>query len=221
MIAGRVVIAREPTSCCAAAHRRARARARRRRAAGVVDVDPVTHTPRVLARLDGTLTGPADGAAATIGLRYVRAHLAALGLEQGDLDTLGAPTVRRARRHPPGALAPGVDGVAAADSELRVNVTADGRVLSVPRLARPRPPAPTPTPDLTAGEAVRAVQDDVGVYRSLTARAGVRRVDLRRRHDRQALALQRAAAWRVTYRAASDAVYDAMVDATAARSCAA
>ena len=89
-----------------------------------------------------------------------------------------------------------VDGIPAADSELRVNVTRDGRVLSV--LGAPAHDLdPATTPTLTAGEAVRAVQDDVGVYRSLPRDRGpagaTRRDDLRRRHDRGARALQRPA----------------------------
>ena len=139
-----------------ALERRLGPQARRRRR-------PVTRTPRVVARLDGTLSGPAEGAAAPIALRYVRENLAALGLDAADLDTLAAARARPGRR-PAGALAPGDRRHRAADSELRVNVTDDGRVLSV--LGSPAPALPTDTtPDLTAGEAARAVQDDVGVHR--------------------------------------------------------
>ena len=89
-----------------------------------------------------------------------------------------------------------VDGIPAADSELRVNVTRDGRVLSV--LGAPAHDlAAATTPGLTAGEAVRAVQDDTGVYRSLPPDGGARgrdpRDELRRRHDGRARALQRPA----------------------------
>src|SRR3954471_7951476 len=59
----------------------------------VVDVDPVTRTPRVLARLDGALRGPAAGSAAQIGMDYVRDHLDALGLDATALDTLEDPSV--------------------------------------------------------------------------------------------------------------------------------
>ena len=57
----------------------------------VVDIDAETGTPRVLARLDGTLSAPASGAPADVALRYVRANLPALGLTEADLDTLQAP----------------------------------------------------------------------------------------------------------------------------------
>ncbi len=53
--------------------------ARFQRAQAVVDLDPATDTVRMAARLDGTLTAPAKGTAAAIGLRYVRAHRAELG----------------------------------------------------------------------------------------------------------------------------------------------
>src|SRR4051794_41697258 len=62
----------------------------------VVDLDPATRTPRVLARLDGTLSGPAAGTAAEIGMGYVREHLDALGLDAADLQTLQDPSVTTA-----------------------------------------------------------------------------------------------------------------------------
>lgn len=119
-----------------------------------VELDPATDTVRVAAELDGSLTRPASGTAASIGLRYVREHRAALGLTAADLETLGDPSVEtfagiRQVRWPQE-----VDGIEAADAEMRVNVTSDGRVLSVlgspssdlptdttPRLAKPDPEA--------------------------------------------------------------------------------
>lgn len=126
-----------------------------------VELDPATDTVRVAARVDGgTLTPPAPGAAATIGLRYVREHRAALGLTAADLDMLGDPAVEtfsgiRQVRWPQE-----VDGIAVADAELRVNVTDDGRVLSVlgspssdlPADTTPRLPKPAPDAELTIYE---------------------------------------------------------------------
>ncbi|HWN05949.1 MAG TPA: hypothetical protein VNO53_02215, partial [Steroidobacteraceae bacterium] len=63
--------ARRPT----AAMRRARGALQRSLGRqGVVDVDPLTGTPRVLARLDGTLAGPRRGDPADVAQRYVREH---------------------------------------------------------------------------------------------------------------------------------------------------
>jgi hypothetical protein len=120
----------------------------------------------VLQRLGGTLTAPASGDAEAIALRYVRGHLSALGLDASDLDTLQAPTSATVGGVTMLRWRQAVDGIPAADSELRVNVTRDGRVLSVLGSPASGLSADT-TPALTAGEAVRAVQDDVGVYRSL------------------------------------------------------
>src|SRR3954451_5873667 len=58
---------------------------------GVVDLDPATGTPRVLARLDGTLTRAASRAPEEIAAAYVRDTLAALGLAAGDVT--GTPAV--------------------------------------------------------------------------------------------------------------------------------
>ena len=128
----------------------------------VVDVDPVTRTPRVLARLDGALSAPAAGAAEDVAMRYVRANLAALGLAERDLDTLRAPETETVAGITTVRWRQAVDGIAAADSELRVNLDGDGRVLNVLGSPAAGLDAVT-TPSLTAGEAVRVVQDDTGV----------------------------------------------------------
>lgn len=52
---------------------------------GVVDLDPLTGTPRVVARLDGFLTEPAGGDPAALVLDYVRAHESVFALDEDDL----------------------------------------------------------------------------------------------------------------------------------------
>jgi hypothetical protein len=193
-----------------------RALERRLGAQAVVELDGVTGTPRMLARLDGALSAPEAGAPEDVALRYVRANLAALGLDEGDLDTLRPPTAASSGGITTVRWRQAVNGIPAADSELRVNVTRDGRVLSV--LGAPAHDLDTATtPGLTAGEAVRAVQDDTGVYRSLPrdrAPSGATRATTYADGTKAALALfSGRLAWRVTYRAAADAVYDVLVDA--------
>ena len=61
----------------------------------------------------------------------MRANLAALGLDEGDLDTLREPSTSSSGGVTTVRWRQAVDGIPAADSELRVNVTRDGRVLSV------------------------------------------------------------------------------------------
>src|SRR3954452_16277420 len=157
----------------------------------VRDVDPVTRTPRVLARLDGALAGPREGTAHEVALAYVRANLKTLGLK--DLDTLESPTMTKSGDLTQVRWRQGVDGVTAADSELRVNVASDGRILSV--LGSPAPDLPTDTtPQLDAQDAIRA--------------AGARNPS----KPTLEFFTQRLA-WRLNYRASSDAVYDVTVDA--------
>ena len=87
-----------------------------------------------------------------------------------------------------------------------MNLTDDGRVVNV--LGSPASDLdPDTTPRVTAGEAVDAVQDAVGVSRSL-ALAG---------NDAEPVLYRDRLAWRVTYTASSDAVYDAIVDAGTGR----
>jgi hypothetical protein len=57
----------------------------------VVDIDATTGTPRVLARLDGTLTGAASGAPEDVAMDYVQRNLDVLGLTSSDLSTLEPP----------------------------------------------------------------------------------------------------------------------------------
>src|SRR5690348_7520981 len=89
----------------------------------VLEADPTTGTPRVLARLDGALSGPSPDSPVAIADAYVRSHVSALGLTEGDLATLDAPTTSTS---PSGITEvrwrQSFDGVPSADSELRVNV---------------------------------------------------------------------------------------------------
>jgi len=128
-------------------------------AQAVVDVDAATGTPRVLARLDGALTGPAAGSPRAIADAYVRSHLSDLGLTDADLDTLSAPSTATS----PGGVtevrwAQSADGIPSAETELRVNVAGDGRVINVLGSPAHGLDVASATPSLDAGEAVRAVQ---------------------------------------------------------------
>ena len=53
---------------------------------GVVDVDPLTGTPRVVARLDGFLTVRSDRGAVEIVLDYVRANPGVFKIDGDDLE---------------------------------------------------------------------------------------------------------------------------------------
>ena len=55
--------------------------------AGVMQMDATTESVRIVGRLDGYLTKQSSAASAAVAMRYVRAHLAALGLHRSDLRT--------------------------------------------------------------------------------------------------------------------------------------
>src|SRR4029077_289639 len=99
---------------------------------GVVQFDPITGTPRIVAKLNGFLSGPHAGSPRTVAIDYLRAHEAAFGITDATLGTLSfardyvsidgthhlAWTQQRA-------------GIDVFGSGLRINVTKDGRVINV------------------------------------------------------------------------------------------
>src|SRR5262245_44301795 len=185
----------------------------------VVDVDAATGTPRMLGRLNGTLTGPSADSPEAIADAYVRSHLSELGLTSADLDTLGSPATTTA----PGGISEvrweqSQDGIPSANTELKVNVTRDGRVLNVLGSPAHALEVDSTTPALDAGEAVRAVQDDVGTFKSLPKSKGpagaTRDTTFRDGSSASLQLLQRSdgtrLVWRVFYNAAPDAFYDAI-----------
>src|SRR3954470_2838639 len=200
----------------------AQALSRRLGAQAVVDVDNATGTPRVLGRLNGTLTGPSAGSPTAIADAYVRSHLSDLGLTTSDLDTLAKPEAATA---PSGITevrwAQSLDGIPSANTELRVSVTRDGRVLNVLGSPAHAMEVDSTTPSLDAGEAIRAVQDDVGAFKSLSKTKGpsgtTQFTTFRGGSSASLQLLQRSdgtvLVWRVYYDAAPAEVYDAIVDA--------
>jgi extracellular elastinolytic metalloproteinase len=133
----------------------------------LVDVDPLTGTVRNLGRLDGYLSRPATGSAASVALAFVRSHLAEVGLTGPDLGTL---RLRTAYVDPAGvhhlSWSQVVDGLPVFGNGLKVTVSRDGRVLSVqgspvPRL-RGRADAAGRSMGLSATRARVVAASDVG-----------------------------------------------------------
>ncbi|MGH3035581.1 MAG: M36 family metallopeptidase, partial [Gaiellaceae bacterium] len=191
---------------------------------GVVDVDPLTGTPRVVARLDGFLTEPSDRDAVDVVLDYVRANPGVFQLDEGDL--AGLRLVRdyvdfRGVRHLVWAQTAG--GIPLFSHDLRASVTADGRLVNV--LGSPLPDLELPEggPSLDGGPAVAAALRDVGRRaaappRTLAAArgaarttrfAGGHRAGLVLFHDGREVRL----AWHVIADADDDEVYSSLVDA--------
>ena len=158
--------------------------------------------------------------------RYVRAHLAALGLSRTDLGSL---RLQRRTAIPGGAELLGyrqyADGIPSFDGGLRVAVDAAGRVLSVSGAAQPGLSVATEVPTLTAAQAMRRLMDDVGVRRAVQVASGP--AGTRRRTEftsGEAAALVvfgkgRSArlGWQLDLRAGRAAHYAAVVDAASGR----
>jgi extracellular elastinolytic metalloproteinase len=165
-----------------------------------------------------TLAFPAAAAAAPedVALRYVREHRAALGLDAADVNALEPPTVSQGGNVTTVRFRQAVDGIPAADSEVRVNLAPDGSVLNVIGEPAHALDANT-TPTVTAGEAVRAVQAAAGSFRTTVqskAAKGATRATTYSDGTTAELTLdQRRLVWRVTYRSSSAEVWDAFVDA--------
>ena len=132
----------------------------------VVSMDPLTHTVRDIGKLNGYLTPRSSASARTVALRYVRAHLAALGLHKGDLktlhfrqdyvDSIGVHNLSWTQQ---------AAGRTVFGNGLLVRVTRDGRVLAVQgspvsHLARMAAAAPSAS-KLTAAAARTASARDV------------------------------------------------------------
>src|SRR5262245_61850047 len=148
-------------------------------AQAVTDIDPLTGTPRDLGKLNGYLTGRSSAPARTIAMNYVRQHLGSLGLTRADLKTF------RFRQDYVDSLGlhdlswtQSVRGATVFGNGLRVQVTRDGRVLSiqgspVSGLARLAASAPS-SGRVTATGARTAAAHDVGAAPSRSAVAASR-----------------------------------------------
>ena len=131
---------------------------------GVVSIDPLTSTARVVARTDGFLTGSSPDSAASVALGYVSANPAAVGLKSGDLGSL-----RLARDY--------VDiggthhlswvqisaGIPLFGNGLQANVTKDGRLINVLGSPVSSLSAPSTSPGINAEQAISAAKADLEV----------------------------------------------------------
>jgi extracellular elastinolytic metalloproteinase len=191
---------------------------------GVVDLDPLTGTPRVVARLDGFLTEPAEGDAVDIVLDYVRANETVFGLDEDDLGGLRLvrdETDAFGVRHL--LWAQEAEGIPAFANDLRASVTSDGRIVNV--LGSPIPDLELP-PDalgVGGGEAVVSTLRAEG-HRAANApprvaapRGAERATRFAGGHTAQLVLVNTGRgvrlAWNVKADADSDEVYLSLVDA--------
>ncbi len=191
---------------------------------GVVDLDPLTGTPRVVAKLDGFLTEPSGRDAVDLVLDYVRANESVFRLDEDDLGGLRLvrdETDAFGVRHL--LWAQEADGIPAFDNDLRASVTGDGRILNVLGSPIPDLTLPAGAVSVSGGEAVGEALRDVGhpvarAPRPLASPRGAARVTRFAGGHSAGLVLVSTGrgvrlAWRVTAAAASDEVYSSLVDA--------
>jgi len=191
---------------------------------GVVDLDPLTGTPRVVARLDGFLTGPANVDAVGVVLDYVRANEDVFGLDEDDLGGLRLvrdETDAFGVRHL--LWAQEAVGIPAFENDLRASVTSDGRIVNVLGSPLPDLELPPGAASVNGGEAVAAALHAAGhpparQPRPLAAPRGTARATRFAGGHSASLVLVNTGrgvrlAWRVTAEADSDEVYTSLVDA--------
>jgi extracellular elastinolytic metalloproteinase len=191
---------------------------------GVVDVDPLTGTPRVVAKLDGFLTEPSSRDAKDIALDYVRAHPDVFKLDEDDLAGLVLKkdyTDVAGVRHL--VWAQTADGIPAFDNDLRANLTLDGRLINVLGSPLPDLEAPATDPALGATAALGSTLENVGRaarHPRVTARGtGAQQATRFAGGDRANLVLVNTGAgvelaWHVTANVDGDEVYNSLVDAS-------
>jgi hypothetical protein len=196
----------------------------------VVDVDPLTGTPRALGRLDGYLSGPRHGSARAIALGFVKQHLDVLGLSADDLrtfvfrkdyvDSLGVHNISWEQQ---------VDGTPVFGNGLQVKVTRDGRVLSVlgspvsglAGLARQAPSAKIDASQARSA-AARNVHGSVQSAQVRSARAGSNAATTWSNHDyaKKVWFLTDAGlrpGWSTYVQTGADSAYQHVIDAATGR----
>ncbi len=190
---------------------------------GHLSTDPVGGGVRVLDRTNGFLSGPHAGDPAAVALAWVRANAGVFGLTSAQIDALalvGRTTANDGVTHL--TWVPVSHRIPAYDSELRVHVTRDGRVLAASGPPLGGLAIPSATPALSASQALGIAQGDVGAPAGLpraVTRPGVQRRTTFANGDSARLVAFDAPsgdrlAWRVTVAGKDPYWFDEVVDAT-------
>ena len=128
---------------------------------GVIDVDPLTSTPRMVGRLDGFLTGPSSASPSSVALGYVSANAAAFGLSP---ETMRGLELARDYVSIDGVhhlfYVQKVNGVPVFGNGLKANVTKDGRLINVLGSPVASPSVGSTSPGLSASGAIASARRD-------------------------------------------------------------
>jgi extracellular elastinolytic metalloproteinase len=128
---------------------------------GVVSIDPLTSTPRVVGRTDSFLTGSTSASAASVALGYVSANAGVFGLTAGDLASLqlARDYVDIGGTHHLSWMQ-SASGIPLFGNGLQANVTRDGRLINVLGSPVSALSAPSTSPGLNASQAIAAARAD-------------------------------------------------------------
>jgi extracellular elastinolytic metalloproteinase len=131
---------------------------------GIVDLDPLTATPRRVTRIDGFLTGPSRKPAAQIAKDYLKSHTDVFGLAAAQVDGL---VLRNTYVDIEGtshlSFVQQVGGVSVFGNGVKAHVTRNGRLLQVDGAPVRSLPASAGAPALDATQArAKAVADTFG-----------------------------------------------------------
>ena len=128
---------------------------------GVVSIDGLTGTPRMVGRLDGYLTGPSGASAADVALGYVSANAGAFGVDVSTLQLARESTSPNGNRHVWWRQV--VNGIPVFGNGLKANVTADGRLINVVGAPLANLGGFAAAPGISAEEALAQTRRDFGV----------------------------------------------------------
>ncbi len=133
-------------------------------AEGIVALDPLTTTPRMLGRLDGFLTDPSGSEAQSIVLGYVQRNADAFGLTA---DSIVSLSLARDYVSIDGthhlSFVQTIGGVPVFGNGLKANVTSDGRLINVVGSPLGDLATVTSSPAISAGQAIAAAKQDAGL----------------------------------------------------------
>ncbi|MFL5247054.1 MAG: hypothetical protein ACJ79V_04460, partial [Myxococcales bacterium] len=127
---------------------------------GVVSVDGLTGTPRIIARLDGYLTAPSALPAATIVLDFVRANPAVFPIDVTSLQLAREYVSVDGTHHLWWRQV--VNGIPVFGNGLKANVAPDGRLVNVSGSPLVNLTGAAAAPALTADEALAQTRRDAG-----------------------------------------------------------
>src|SRR5438093_236918 len=128
---------------------------------GIASIDGLTGTPRIVARLDGFLTGASGRPAARIALDYVRAHADVFKVDVSTLQLAREYVSVDGTRHIWWRQV--VNGIPVFGNGLKANVAVDGRLINVIGSPLTSLGGAASAPLLSADEALARTRRDAGV----------------------------------------------------------